>query len=92
MQKRGNGRTFSISQRMGCIVMKVQKPASEISLDAFWGRFVKLPDDGLVNRRQDSERFFHIKEGVGREKGRAKQDGGKEGSRLGKPGLRGLLL
>ena len=40
------------------------------------GGFVKLPDDGLVNRRQDSERFFHIKEGVGREKGRVVQGRG----------------
>ena len=56
--------------------MKVQKLRSEISLDAFWGRFVKLPDDGLVNRRQDSERFSHIKEGVGREKGRVVQGRG----------------
>ena len=98
MQKRGNGRTFSISQRMGCIVMKVQKPASEISLDAdlgeIWSKDVKLPDDGLVNRRQDSERFFHIKEGVGREKGRVVQGRGwgREGWRWGELGWGELLL
>ena len=100
MQKRGNGRTFCISQRMGCKVMKVQKPASEISLDAdlgeIWSKDVKLPDDGLVNRRQDSERFFHIKEGVGREKGREVQGRGwgwgREGWRWGELGWGELLL
>ena len=73
--------------------MKVQKRAGEISLDAIRG---KQPDGGPGNRRPGTERFFHIKDEVGRAGGRAKPGKGKErgkgGSRLGKLGQGGLLL